>query len=306
MTALTAYAPLDPLKDARHRDARAARDQADWLKHLELALMAARTLDSYERYTAALLRAFPDKRFDEFTDGDLAHVLAQYPPKSRHIVKASWNNWFSWGYERRRIPGNPVGLLPRIRYRPNRVYDTFTLVEVEALCGLSSPDGPLMEVLFWAGLRRAEARMLTGKRINFAKGHILVKEGAKGSKQRVVPMADRLATALAELFTLEGIGPDDFLWYRKPGAGRVDRSRAMANSTFDTWWARCLSAADVRHRNPHMARHTFASHLFRMGLKSKQIAAVLGHKSTATTDETYIHVSDADLAAAVRDAIGSL
>lgn len=62
---------LDPLKDSRHRAAQSARDLEDWKAFLEVGNKAARTLDSYERYAAALMRAFPQKRFDEFTDGDL-------------------------------------------------------------------------------------------------------------------------------------------------------------------------------------------------------------------------------------------
>ena len=51
---------FDPLRDARHKDAQAARECADWIAWLELGNKAARTLDSYERYAAALLRAWPN------------------------------------------------------------------------------------------------------------------------------------------------------------------------------------------------------------------------------------------------------
>jgi hypothetical protein len=154
---------FDPLRDIRHREARAARDLADWLAWLELGNKAPRTLDAYERYVAAILRAFPRREFAEFTDGDLAHVLKGYPPKSRHIVKAAWNNWFTWGYRGRRIPGNPVDLLPVITYRPKRDYDVFTKAETDALCAIGSPHGELMTLMLWAGLRRSEARMLTAR-----------------------------------------------------------------------------------------------------------------------------------------------
>src|SRR5690242_593620 len=73
----------DPLRDLRYKGAAAAREQADWLKYLELAGKGPRTLVEYERITAELRRAFPLKRFDEFTDGDISHVLAAVSKSSR-------------------------------------------------------------------------------------------------------------------------------------------------------------------------------------------------------------------------------
>jgi integrase len=306
MTALRAYA-LDPLRDSRHRDAVAARDLSDWLKWLELGNKAARTLDTYERYAAALLRAFPNTAFPDFTDGDLAHVLALFPPRSRHIAKAALNSWFKWGYRTRRIPGNPIEMLPEMPYRPNRNYDLFGHGETDALCALPSPDGPLMTLLFWTGIRRAEARMMTGRRLDLPQQQVIVIDGAKGGKSRHVPMTARVAAASADLITLEGIGPADHLWYSKPGGTkRVRRSVPIANSSFDLWWNRCLTTAAVRHRNPHMTRHTFATRLRELGVPMEDIQQYLGHESLRTTSDTYVHSNQAARAERLREAVGSL
>lgn len=302
----TVYA-LDPLKDSRHRDAVAARDLADWLRWLELGNKAARTLDAYERVCAALLRAFPNTPFAEFTDGDLMHLLATYPAKSRHINKAALNNWFKWGYMTRRIPGNPVAMLPVIQYRPNRSYDLFTEAEADALCSLPSPDGQLLTLMFWAGLRRAEARFLTGKRLDLERQQILILDGAKGSKTRRVPMIRRVETAALELVTFEGIGPNDYLWYDRPGGTRrVRRLKPIGNTTFDSWWVRCLSLADVRHHKPHMTRHTFATRLRELGLPMEEIQSLLGHESIRTTSDTYVHSNLAAIGDHFREAVGDV
>lgn len=297
--------PLDPLRDSRHRDAVAARDLSDWLKWLEIGNKAARTLDSYERIVAALLRAFPQKRFDEFTDGDLMHVLALYPPRSRHINKSALNNFFAWGYRGRRIPGNPVDLLPSMSYRPNRSYDLFTPAEADQLCALPSPDGQLMTLLFWCGLRRSEARMLTGKRLDLNSEQLIVIDGAKGSKTRRVPMIRRVVVAALELVELEGVGPDDFLWGCRPGGGgRVSRSGPIAVSTFSNWWGKALDAGSVRYRNPHMARHSFATRLRELGVAMEEIQQHLGHESIRTTSDTYVHGNLLAAAANLRAAVG--
>lgn len=299
-----AYA-LDPLRDSRHRDAVAARDLSDWLKWLELGNKAARTLDTYERYAAALLRAFPETEFKDFTDGDLAHVLTKFPPRSRHIVKAAWNSWFKWGYKQRRIPGNPVDMLPAMTYKPNRSYDLFSEAEADALCALPSPDGQLMTLLLWTGLRRSEARLMTGKRIDLGQRQVIVMDGAKGSKTRRVPMIDRVATAASELLTLEGIGPNDYLWSVRPGGGkRVRRDMPIGNTSFDRWWQLALRAAAVRHRNPHMTRHSFATRMRELGLPMESIQQLLGHESIRTTSDTYVHANLGAIGDHMREAVG--
>lgn len=289
-----AYA-ADPLRDSRHRTARSARDLADWLAWLELGGAAARTLDGYERYMAALLRDFPDKAFPDFTDGDLGYFLKGVPPKSRAIVKAAMNNWFKWGYRSRRIPGNPVDLLPSMRYKPERTYNLFSEADTEALCALPAPHGQLMTLLFWTGLRKAEARHLTGKRLDLERRQVVVKEGAKGSKSRVVPMIRRVEVAAWELRNVIGIGPEEYVWHTKPGGGKVQRSRPIGNTSFSSgpkypkWWENCLLDAHVEYRNPHLTRHSFATRMRELGMAMDEIQRLLGHESIRTTADTYVH-----------------
>lgn len=297
----------DPLKDSRHRDAAAARDLADWLKWLDLGNKAPRTLDTYERVCAALLRAFPHKSFGEFTDGDLAHVLALYPASSRATNKAPLNGWFKWGYKTRRIAGNPVDLLPTITYKPSRSYDLFTETEADALCALPSPDGHLLTLMFWSGIRRGECIGMTGKRLDLGHQQVVVIEGAKAQKSRRVPMIGRVATASAELLTLEGIGPNDYLWSTRPGGGRrINRQKAMGNSSFDLWWSRALKAAAVRHRKPHTTRHTFATRMRELGLQMEEIQQILGHESIRTTADTYVHSNLSAVGEHMREVVGDL
>jgi len=296
----------DPLRDLRHREARAARDLADWLAWLELVPMAPRTLDAYEKYAARLLRAFPRHQFHDFTDGDLMHVLKTYPASSRLQAKAAWNNWFKWGYKSRRIPGNPVDLLPDVKYRPKRDYDVFTKAEQDALFALPSPDGQLQTILHGAGLRRSEAIGLTGKRIDLNRLKIIVIEGAKGGKERTVPMVfEGLSAACADLLQLEGINSQDHLWATRPGGRSVVRRRdPISSTTFERWWKRCIETAGVRYRNPHMARHSFVARLREARVPIEDIKWMVGHESIATTEDTYSHPNMDELGARVRSLVG--
>jgi integrase len=66
------------------------------------------------------------------------------------------------------------------------------------------------------------------------------------------------------------------------------------------WWRRCLDTAGVRYRNPHMARHTFATRWRRLGLEPDYLQEILGHESVRTTIDTYVHTDIADVAQAMR------
>src|SRR5581483_3382583 len=129
-------------------------------------------------------------------------------------------------------------------------YRVFSEAEVEALCALPAPNGHLMTLLLWTGLRRTEARFLTGKRLDLDRRQVIVKDGAKGAKSRVVPMIQRVEIACAELLTLEGIKPDDYVWATRPGGrGPVRRTVPMSQTSFSggpkhpKWWEKCLEAA---------------------------------------------------------------
>jgi len=295
-----AVVEYDPLQDVRHLRARSARELADWKAWLEVEEKAPRTLDAYERTIAALLVMFPRHEIGDFTDGDLLHFLTTFPKKSRRIRKAHIASFFSWARKTRRIASNPVELLPTIKRHPQPVIDIFTPTEQAALEGLASPDGNLMSLLFWAGLRKLEAINLRSKRIDLDNRLIIVREGAKGSRDRVVPIVKPLRVPLAELLLLEGIDDEDYLWYDKPGGGwstTVRRSKPIAETSFGRWWTRCIETADVDYRKPHTCRHTCATNLRRMGYELDRLKRFLGHSSISITEGLYVHTTvseDAD------------
>ena len=297
MTALLERATFDPLRESRHRDAKAARDQADWLSWLELGGTAPRTIHGYQWVTDRLLSMYPDKTIGEFTDGDLLHLIKSYPPKSRPYRAFAVISFFKWAKKTRRITENPTDMLPEIKRTPARVITVFSDAEQGALETLPNPDGVLMTVLFQAGLRKAEARNLTAKRCNLNNREIYVREGAKGSKERVVPMSDKLVHALTDFFLLDGIEPSDHLWYDKPGGGALRRSHPIGETVFHRWWVRCLKDARVDYRNPHTTRHTYATTWRRRGLAIDEIQILLGHASVQTTSDLYIHQKVEDVAA---------
>lgn len=281
----------DPvLRDSRHKDARAARDVADWLSWLDLGGHSPRTLDQYERDLAVLLNAFPGRALIEFTDGDLAYVLKRWRnPSTRRVRKASFASFFSWALKTRRIQQNPMVYLPDIKRTPQRVQSIHTDAEVEQLCALPQPDGTLMRLLFDTGIRKGEARHLRARNIDLERGQLIVLQG-KGGKDRVVPLTDRSQHALADLILFDGIRADQFLWYSHPGGGKLQRDKALGEGSFHRWWDRCIDAAGVTRHNPHSSRHYFATHCLRSGIPLEMVSLMLGHASVKTTFDLYAHM----------------
>lgn len=189
---------------------------------------------------------------------------------------------------------DPLHLLPVIKRHPQRWIDTFNDAEIEALTAVAFPDRVLMHILLDAGLRKGEARHL---RIGHAKLETseLVILGGKGGKDRVIPMGGRLTSAIAEVVLLEGLEGRDFFWYSHPGGGKTRRDRPIGEGTFARWWKRCLSDVGVSYRNPHVARHTFATRWLRRGGRLETLSLVMGHASIGTTHDLYAHLDTSDI-----------
>ncbi len=304
MTAAAATVSFDPLRDSRHRGAKAARDVADWLSWLDLGGIRPRTLADYEWAIARLLRMFPQKGLADFTDGDIGHALRTFPAPSRRTKQAAYQSFFRWAKQTRRIGDNPMDYLPRQRRQPRKPLDLFTDTEVAALEALPSPDGPLMALLFGTGIRKSEARHLRARHLDLSRGMLRVIDG-KGGKDRDVPLEAELVVTLAGMLTLEGVDRDDYLWYTRPGGKtRIDRSHPVGEGSYHRWWSKALERAGVRYMKPHTTRHTYATRWRRRGLDVDEIQLLLGHESIRTTSDLYVHTDIRDVAARMAELAG--
>lgn len=95
----------------------------------------------------------------------------------------------------------------------------------------------------------------------------------------------------------------DHLWYPVYRVGErvigLKPERSLSYRGFYEWWKRVEAVAGVRHRKPHMTRHTFATDV--LDATEGDLYAVkelLGHSSTKVT-EVYLHSSRTRTASAV-------
>ena len=275
----------------RSKPAPSAREQRDeWLAWMLLGGSSPRTVDGYRLTTNKLLDRYPELLLHEFTDEHILGVVEESRPASRQARRAAFANLFGWAYRAKRITSNPMHHVPTFKQPPQPPIECFTEAECKVLCALPEPDGTLMALLLGSGIRKGEARNLTVKRIDFDNSELHVVEGAKGGSVGVVPLEHRLVSRLAEYVLLEGLGPEDFLWYCHPGGQeRRAHDRAIVDASFHNWWTRCIAAAGIPYRKPHTTRHTFATEWRRRGLMLDDVGFLLRHGDSRTTERVYVH-----------------
>ena len=175
-----------------------------------------------------------------------------------------------------RVPDARLG--PR---RARRLPDAPAAAEIERTLDALEGEGPvalrnraLVELVYSAGLRSAEAVGLDLGDVDFEQELVHVRRG-KGGKERVVPLGEEaalwLARYLREARPALATGANDALFVSA-------RGRRLDTSTL---------RRIVPH--PHRLRHAFATHLLDGGADLRTIQELLGHSSLSTT-QVYSHV----------------
>jgi len=140
----------------------------------------------------------------------------------------------------------------------------------------------MLSLIYGCGLRRGELLSLKTEHIDSLRQLLIIKM-AKGKKDRVVPLSQKLIDLLRnyyreyrpKVWLFEGI---------QPGNKYDERSLQMVLK-------KAISLAGIKKNvTLHWLRHSYATHLHESGVDIHLIQLILGHKSTRTT-EIYTHVS---------------
>ena len=164
--------------------------------------------------------------------------------------------------------------------RPRRLPELLKPAEVDATLATLDGDAPLalrnralVELVYSAGLRAAEAVGLDLADVEFEQEHVRVR--GKGSKERVVPLGEEAAHWVAR-----------YLREARPAL-----ARGAEDALFLSVRGRRLDTSVLRRLlpHPHRLRHAFATHLLEGGADLRTIQELLGHASLSTT-QIYSHV----------------
>jgi len=175
-----------------------------------------------------------------------------------------------------RVPDARLG--PR---RARRLPDAPTAADVERTLEALEGEGPialrnraLVELVYSAGLRSAEAVGLDLGDVDFEQELLRIRRG-KGGKERVVPLGEEAALWLARYLR----------------EARPSLATGANDAFFLSARGRRLDTSTLRRivPHPHRLRHAFATHLLDGGADLRTIQELLGHSSLSTT-QVYSHV----------------
>ncbi|MDP9261106.1 MAG: tyrosine-type recombinase/integrase [Actinomycetota bacterium] len=175
-----------------------------------------------------------------------------------------------------RVPDARLG--PR---RGRRLPDAPRREEVDKELASLEGEGPLklrnralVELVYSAGLRSAEAVGLDLGDVDFEQELVHVRRG-KGGKDRVVPLGEEAALWVSR-----------YLHDARPGLARGANDALFLSAT-----GKRLDTSTLRRLipHPHRLRHAFATHLLEGGADLRTIQELLGHSSLSTT-QIYSHV----------------
>jgi site-specific recombinase XerD len=175
-----------------------------------------------------------------------------------------------------RVPDARLG--PR---RARRLPDAPAAADVERMLEALEGDGPialrnraLVELVYSAGLRSAEAVGLDLGDVDFEQELVHIRRG-KGGKERVVPLGEEAAVWLARYLR----------------EARPELAKGAQDAFFVSARGRRLDTSTLRRivPHPHRLRHAFATHLLEGGADLRTIQELLGHSSLSTT-QVYSHV----------------
>ncbi len=209
---------------------------------------------------------------------------------ARHLVTLR-------GFYRQLLRDGRIPADPTLNLESPRAWKTLprylSLEEVDRLLRAPDPSTPLgardramVELLYSTGVRVSELVALRAGDLHAELGYLQVT--GKGNKQRLVPVGRSALAAVAAYLR----GPRQTLLGRRASA-HLFVSRRGARLTRQAFWKSIRAAgrrAGIRQSlNPHLLRHSFATHLLARGADLRSVQQMLGHADISTT-QIYTHV----------------
>lgn len=179
------------------------------------------------------------------------------------------------------ISENPAQLIktPKIK---KHLPGFLTYDQIKKSLEINDPrDRAIMEILYSCGLRASELVGLNVSDVDFNRDEVKIK--GKGNKQRIVPLG-RMAkgAVLIYLDNRKSNAPQLFLNNR---GGRL-----TTRSIQYIVRKHLMKLARAAGTNPHILRHSFATHLLENGADLRAVQELLGHSSLSTV-QIYTHLT---------------
>ncbi|MDX8413692.1 MAG: integron integrase [Mariprofundales bacterium] len=278
-----------------------------------------RTERSYTQWAERLLAFCGVEEAQSVTD-EHTHSFLEYLALERKVSPATQQQALNGliFFLRHGLQRESPDLVDYARPKPRkRMPVVLSPVEVQALLShLDGLFGLMARMLYSTGMRLMECVRLRVQDVDFDYHQIVVRN-AKGNKDRVVPLADRLfvplQTHLAEVKVMHdrdlaaGLGavylPEaldrkypnaatEWRWQfifpssrisQDPRSGAVRRHHLHENGLQKVIKQAAERAEITKRVNCHALRHSFATHLLQQGQDIRTVQELLGHANVSTT-----------------------
>ncbi len=170
------------------------------------------------------------------------------------------------------------------------------LLEIDAKDTLAIRDRAILELMYSSGLRLSELVMLDLVSLDLADAVVTVV--GKGNKTRAIPIGKQARKAIKQWLNIRDkmANDEEFAVFVSQRGNRI--SRRSIQQRLKQW---AMKQGITSHVNPHMLRHSFASHLLESSGDLRAVQELLGHADISTT-QVYTHLDFQHLANVYDDA----
>lgn len=279
-----------------------------YLRHLRQERnYSPHTVSSYEddlrHFSEFLGRHFSDRLYS-ISDVDritirlfLGDLLEQkYSKRSIARKLACLRSFFKYMCRTQVIERNPAAnvVSPKLQKRLPQYLDEEAVKKLMDQPDASTPNGlrdvAILELVYGTGIRLSELINLERSDVDFR--NCTIKVTGKGRKQRIVPFGQYAKKALQRYLAEGRMSLAKSAKHEKrPELFLTQRGKRLNPKGVNLMMNRYISkVSEIEKKNPHMLRHTFATHLLNRGADLQAVKELLGHESLSTT-QIYTHVS---------------
>jgi integrase/recombinase XerC len=273
----------------------------DFLSYLQVERqMSAHTLDAYRRDLDALQSWVTKEKIADIVALDAAQIRGflaaehrrKMSPKTMQRRLSTCRSFFAWLLKHGRVAANPVAGVrgPKTPRKLPKVLDAdeaVKLVELPTDAPLGLRDRALLELFYSSGLRLSELCALHWRDLDLLGGFVTVT--GKGNKQRIVPVGSHARNALQAWRDEQQAKNDAPVFPGRNGAQISQRAVQIRVKQLGH------KQGLFKEVNPHMLRHSFASHILESSGDLRGVQELLGHADIATT-QIYTHLDFQHLA----------
>ena len=207
---------------------------------------------------------------------------------------ACLKSFFGYLLSQNVISLNPTGGLFSLKEQ-KKIPQTLNYDVIKKALSLPDTDSPIgrrdlaiIELFYGTGIRLSELSNLKLNDVDFV--NKLIKVSGKGSKERLVPLGEIAVSSLKKYlevrsqFLKKTITKDISAFFLNKHGKQLSRRGIQRRVE------KYLQQVTSSGKNPHVLRHSFATHLLDEGADLMAVKELLGHANLSTT-QIYTHVS---------------